>query len=108
VIVAIRHGHKVTRRSALKVVLSSEFPRSASARVAEWRALMVRWSTVSVQIRTAGMVFTAPPPGSAARVDLSGGLQRELDDDPRPVAGAAGDLDRPAQGVYPVAQPDQT
>src|SRR6476620_9450933 len=35
VMVPIRHGHRLTRRSALKVVLSSEFPRSASARVAE-------------------------------------------------------------------------
>jgi glycine/D-amino acid oxidase-like deaminating enzyme len=32
----------VTRRTPLKVVLSSEFPSSASARVAECRALMVR------------------------------------------------------------------
>jgi hypothetical protein len=35
----------------LKVVLSSEFPRSASARVAECRALIVRGSTVNVTPR---------------------------------------------------------
>src|SRR3954468_4849835 len=34
VIAPIRQGHRLTRRSALKVVLSRELPRSASARVA--------------------------------------------------------------------------
>src|SRR3954468_6079934 len=39
VIAPIRQGHRLTRRSALKVVLSSALPRSASARVAACRAL---------------------------------------------------------------------
>jgi hypothetical protein len=76
VIAPIRHGHKVTRRRPLKVALSSKFPRSASAQVAEWpggraagwsggrvaewpsgrvaecRALTVRCSAVSTVPRT--------------------------------------------------------
>jgi hypothetical protein len=42
---ADRHGHRLTRRSALKVALSRELPRSASARVAECSMLIVRCST---------------------------------------------------------------
>ncbi len=38
---------KLTRRSALNVVLSREFPRSARARVAECGALTVRCSTLN-------------------------------------------------------------
>jgi hypothetical protein len=38
VIAPIRHGQKLTRRSALKVVLSREAPRSACAGVAECSA----------------------------------------------------------------------
>jgi hypothetical protein len=38
----IRQGHKLIRRKALKVVFSSEFPRSAGARVAEWSMSTVR------------------------------------------------------------------
>ena len=62
----IRHGHRLTRRSALKVVLSSEFPRSASARVAECRALMVRCSAVSAT--PAGVLDRTRQPGVLAFV----------------------------------------
>ena len=39
-------GQRLTRRSALKVVLSSELPRSAGARVAACSRLTVRRSAV--------------------------------------------------------------
>src|SRR5919112_5862503 len=42
VIAPIRQGHRLTRRRALNVVLSSEFPRSATARVAQCSMLTVR------------------------------------------------------------------
>src|SRR5437879_3931670 len=44
----------------------------------------------------------------AGRADRSVGLQRKLNEDRRPFPGAAVDLDRPTQGLHPVAQPDQT
>jgi hypothetical protein len=47
----MRQGHRLTLRRPLKVVLSREFPRSSSARVAECSALIVRWSVVSVTLR---------------------------------------------------------
>lgn len=42
-----RQGLKLTRRSALKAVLSTELPRSAGARVAACSRLTVGWSAVS-------------------------------------------------------------
>jgi hypothetical protein len=38
----MRHGQRLTRRSALKVVLSRELPRSAGPRVAACNKLTVR------------------------------------------------------------------
>lgn len=46
VIAPIRQGQRPTRRSALQVDLSRELPRSAPARGAACRALMVRSSSV--------------------------------------------------------------
>src|SRR3954447_12947263 len=43
----MRQGQRLTRRSALKVVLSRELPRSAGARVAACSRFTVRWSSVS-------------------------------------------------------------
>ena len=42
VMAPMRHGHRLTFRSALNVVLSSEFPRSVRARVAACSAVTVR------------------------------------------------------------------
>jgi hypothetical protein len=42
VIAPMRYGQRLTRRSALKVVLSRELPRSAGPRVAACNKLTVR------------------------------------------------------------------
>lgn len=48
-IAPIRHGHRVTRRRPLKVVLSSEFLRSANARVA---AYLATFTNATIRINT--------------------------------------------------------
>jgi hypothetical protein len=64
VIAPMRQGQRLTRRSALKVVLSRELPRSAGARVAACSRLTVRWSAVSgaSEVFLIGVVSAARSP----------------------------------------------
>ena len=60
----MRQGQRLIRRSALKVVFSSELPRSAGARVAACSRLTVRWSSVSgaSEVFLVGVVSVARSP----------------------------------------------
>ncbi|MCU1662210.1 MAG: hypothetical protein JWR58_2275 [Pseudonocardia sp.] len=69
-----------------------------------WRSTRISTSLSAVDVR-------AEPSTAVGRVSgthRSVGLQRKLDDDRRPFPRAADDLDRPTQGLHPVAQADQT
>src|SRR3954465_12853421 len=65
VMAPIRQGHRLTRRSALNVVLSRELLRSAGARVAACSRLTVRSSAVSPRRGRTGEVQIGQPSGAA-------------------------------------------
>ncbi len=83
VMAPIRQGQRLTRRSAVKVVLSRALPRSASARVAACQRLRMRWSSVSgaSAVCLIGMVRVACSPSQVGQHGVGGvgplGQQRQ-------------------------------
>jgi hypothetical protein len=68
----MRQGQTVTRRSAVKVVVSRELPRSAGARVAACSRLTVRWQRSERAHRAAAEVPAAVVAAAADGVQRVG------------------------------------